>query len=197
MALKEFKLPDIGEGIAEVELVEWNVKRGDTVAADQVLASLMTDKAAVEVPSPVAGIIVATTGSPGDKLAVGSELLRIETEATVPATPGAALPPAAVRQDAADAPAAVRQDTADAPAAAQRDGAPPPAFVATSALDKPLASPSVRRHARELGVELAGVRGTGPDGRVLHDDVVRHAARVPGSPAAPDVTPPAATRRVT
>jgi 2-oxoisovalerate dehydrogenase E2 component (dihydrolipoyl transacylase) len=156
------KAPDIGEGIAEVELVEWHVKAGDTVIADQVLADVMTDKATVEVPSPVAGTIVATTGKPGDKLAVGSELVRIETQTSAPA---------------AKAPAPQRSP---APREAPRREEP----IEVTPIDKPLASPSVRRHARELGVELAKVRATGPDGRVLHEDVVRHAAGAPAPPAA-------------
>src|SRR5208282_6494079 len=76
MAIHVVKVPDIGEGIAEVELVEWRVRPGETVVADQALADVMTDKATVEVPSPVAGTVVAATGNAGDKLAVGSELLR-------------------------------------------------------------------------------------------------------------------------
>src|SRR3982751_4173620 len=90
MAAHIVKVPDIGEGIAEVELVEWHVQPGDTVIADQVLADVMTDKATVEVPSPIAGVIAAITGKPGDKLAVGSELLRIDAEGG-----GAAAEPAA------------------------------------------------------------------------------------------------------
>ncbi|MCC6193694.1 MAG: 2-oxo acid dehydrogenase subunit E2 [Burkholderiales bacterium] len=161
MSVHLVKTPDIGEGIAEVELVAWHVKPGDVVAADQVLAELMTDKAAVEVPSPVAGTIVAATGKPGDKLAVGSELARIETQA-------------------AAAPASAPQASSAPP----RPEKSPAEFAASAALAKPLASPSVRRHARELGIELANLRGTGPDGRVLHEDVVRNAAHVSPEPAA-------------
>jgi len=80
MSTHVVKVPDIGEGIAEVELVEWHVHPGDTVIVDQVLADVMTDKATVEVPTPVAGRVIATHGKAGDKLAVGSELLRIETD---------------------------------------------------------------------------------------------------------------------
>ena len=84
MSIHVVKVPDIGEGIAEVELVEWHVRPGDTVVADQSLADVMTDKATVEVPSPVAGTVIAATGNAGDKLAVGSELIRLETAATAP-----------------------------------------------------------------------------------------------------------------
>jgi 2-oxoisovalerate dehydrogenase E2 component (dihydrolipoyl transacylase) len=177
MAIHVVKVPDIGEGIAEVELVEWYVRAGDTVVADQVLADVMTDKATVEVPSPVAGTVIVTQGSPGDKLAVGSELLRLEIAAD--GAPASARSPAPSANAAVSAPTAppprpAQPTASSAPAAATRQAAPP------TPVAKPLASPSVRRHARELGVELGEVRGSGPDGRILHDDVVRHA----GAPAA-------------
>jgi 2-oxoisovalerate dehydrogenase E2 component (dihydrolipoyl transacylase) len=163
------KVPDIGEGIAEVELVEWHVKPGDAVVVDQVLADLMTDKATVEVPTPVAGRVVALGGKAGDKLAVGSELLRVETgEGAAQDIKSAAPAAKSVAAPAAAAPAA-------APAAR---AAPQPTAETTvpEVIGKPLASPSVRRHARELGVELRQVRGSGPDGRIVHDDVIAFAA---------------------
>ncbi|MCM2326736.1 MAG: 2-oxo acid dehydrogenase subunit E2 [Lysobacter sp.] len=140
------KVPDIGEGVAEVELVAWHVRPGDAVAADQVVVDVMTDKATVEVPSPVAGRVLALGGETGTKLAVGSELLRLETEGG-----GEAAQPRAP----------------SAPALAHPEAALPA---------KPAASPSVRRHARELGIDLATVAGTGPEGRVLHEDLDRHGA---------------------
>jgi 2-oxoisovalerate dehydrogenase E2 component (dihydrolipoyl transacylase) len=165
MAIHVVKVPDIGEGIAEVELVEWHVRPGDTVVVDQTLADLMTDKATVDVPSPVAGTVVSASGNAGDKLAVGSELLRLETAATTAAAEGGRSAAAAI-----SSPPAI---------AAPTGSAPPPAATG----GKPLASPSVRRHARELGVELARVRGSGPGGRIMHDDVVRHAAGGAATPA--------------
>ncbi|MBI5269571.1 MAG: 2-oxo acid dehydrogenase subunit E2, partial [Burkholderiales bacterium] len=81
MSVHVIKMPDLGEGIAEVELVAWHVKPGDTVAEDQVLADVMTDKATVEIPSHVAGRVVALGGEVGQVLAVGSELIRIESDA--------------------------------------------------------------------------------------------------------------------
>jgi len=146
MSIHVVKVPDIGEGIAEVELVAWHVRAGDSVAADQVVADVMTDKATVEVPSPVAGRVLALGGEAGTKLAVGSDLLRLETEGG-----GEAADPRAP----------------SAPALAHPEVALPA---------KPAASPSVRRHARELGVDLATVAGTGPEGRVLHEDLARRAA---------------------
>ena len=165
MGIHVVKVPDIGEGIAEVEMVEWHVRPGDTVAADQILADVMTDKATVEVPSPVAGTVLAVQGNAGDKLAVGSELLRLETAAADAAASG----DRAAAAEASSAPAAAT------PAAT----APPP----SAANAKPLASPSVRRHARELGVELSQVRGTGPGGRIEHGDVVRDASGSAAKPA--------------
>ena len=165
MGIHVVKVPDIGEGIAEVEMVEWHVRPGDTVAADQVLADVMTDKATVEVPSPVAGTVIAVKGNAGDKLAVGSELLRLETATTGTAESG-------------EHP--VASETSSAQAAATQ-AAPP--LLPSTANTKPLASPSVRHHARELGVELAQVRGTGPGGRIEHGDVVRHASGSTAKPA--------------
>ena len=150
------KVPDIGEGIAEVELVQWHVRTGDAVVADQTLADVMTDKATVEVPSPVAGRVLGLSGNAGDKLAVGSELIRLAVDdAAIPAS-------GHVSVDA--------RAQATAPSAA---GAP----VTSATAGKPLASPSVRRQARELAVDLVQVPGSGPDGRVLHEDVIRFAAR--------------------
>jgi len=162
------KVPDIGEGIAEVELVQWHVQPGDTVAVDQVLADLMTDKATVEVPTPVAGRVVALGGKAGDKLAVGAELMRVELEggdsAAAPKSEAPAIAPAA-RSIAAATPVGARVALATAET------------TIPQVVGKPLASPSVRRHARELAVDLKQIRGTGPDGRIVHDDVVAFAAR--------------------
>ncbi len=158
------KVPDIGEGIAEVELVQWHVRTGDAVVADQTLADVMTDKATVEVPSPVAGRVLGLSGNAGDKLAVGSELIRLAVD------DAATLASGHVSVDA--------RAPATAPSAA---GAP----VASPTAGKPLASPSVRRQARELAVDLAQVPGSGPDGRVLHEDVVRFAAQDGAEAAAP------------
>ncbi|HTR57668.1 MAG TPA: dihydrolipoamide acetyltransferase family protein [Casimicrobiaceae bacterium] len=177
MSIHVVKVPDIGEGIAEVELVEWRVRPGDTVVADQPLVDVMTDKATVEVPSPVDGKVIAANGTAGDKLAVGSELLRLETNGTGTAErerAGASGTRPAKSRQRAEAPETPSAKAAATPAST----APPPA-----ANEKPLASPSVRRHARELGVDLSQVRGSGPDGRIVHEDVVRHAAGGAAKPA--------------
>ena len=169
MNIHVVKVPDIGEGIAEVELVLWHVEPGDTVVADQTLVDVMTDKATVEVPSPVAGRVLALSGNAGDKLAVGSELIRIAVEEAAITVPGHAIANARA-----------------SPAATSVTVAP----VASSAAGKPLASPSVRRQARELSVDLTQVPGSGPDGRVLHEDVVRFA-----TPQAEERSVPVSTQR--
>ncbi|MEO8753171.1 MAG: dihydrolipoamide acetyltransferase family protein [Casimicrobiaceae bacterium] len=158
MSVHIVKVPDIGEGIAEVELVEWYVNAGDVIKADQTLADLMTDKATVEVPSPVSGRVLALGAKAGDKLAVGSELIRLEVDG------GGAVD--------------VAKTTSAPPAAA----APAAASAAPPSTDKPLASPSIRRQARELEIDLSRVQGSGPDGRIVHDDLVRHAAPVTAKP---------------
>ncbi len=152
------KVPDIGEGIAEVELVLWHVEAGDTVVADQTLVDVMTDKATVEVPSPVTGRVLALSGNAGDKLAVGSELIRIAVD------------------EAAIAGARPRHCRTRARRRRHRPSAAGARRRRVRIAGKPLASPSVRRQARELAVDLAQVPGSGPDGRVLHEDVVRFAA---------------------
>jgi 2-oxoisovalerate dehydrogenase E2 component (dihydrolipoyl transacylase) len=172
MTIHVVKVPDIGEGIAEVELVEWRVRPGDTVETDQPLADVMTDKATVEVPSPIAGKVIAANGKAGDKLAVGSELARLESAAAGAPEPHER---AEVRV-APSAPAAV------APASTASTSTAPPSPPSN---EKPLASPSVRRHARELGVDLSQIRATGPEGRIVHADVLRHAA---GGSAKPPIT---------
>ena len=170
------KMPDIGEGIAEVELVEWRVKPGDTVAEDQILADVMTDKATVEIPSPVAGTVLELGGKPGAVMAVGSELIRLEVagagnvSAKVAQTAQAAAepPPAAAPQRAQEppvpAPSAPQSQTAQRPPAAA-----PVAMRAPG--EKPIASPAVRQRAWELGIELQFVHGSGPAGRITHEDL--------------------------
>ncbi|WP_449434299.1 dihydrolipoamide acetyltransferase family protein [Pseudomonas putida] len=169
MGTHVIKMPDIGEGIAQVELVEWFVKVGDVIAEDQVVADVMTDKATVEIPSPVSGKVLALGGQPGEVMAVGSELIRIEVEGSgnhvdVPqAKPVEA--PAAVSgkpQVQAEAQPVATQ------AAANFSAAP---IAPRQAGDKPLASPAVRKRALDAGIELRYVHGSGPAGRILHEDL--------------------------
>jgi 2-oxoisovalerate dehydrogenase E2 component (dihydrolipoyl transacylase) len=138
-----FKLPDVGEGLAEAEISQWHVAAGDRIREDQPLVDVTTDKAVVEIPAPASGIVVSIHGAVGEKVAVGSELVVIETQAEIPAGP---------KPSAAAEPA----PTAVAPAKAPGHA---------------LASPAVRQRARELGVELQLIHGSGPGGRVTHADL--------------------------
>ncbi len=150
------KMPDVGEGVAEAELVEWHVKTGDPVREDMVIAAVMTDKATVEIPSPVSGIVTWLAGEVGDRIAVKAPLVRIETAAST-----ADAEPAAVAQPKAAEP--VKVETPKPVPKAPTPATPPD--------EKPLAAPSVRLFARESGVDLRQVQGTGPAGRILREDV--------------------------
>jgi 2-oxoisovalerate dehydrogenase E2 component (dihydrolipoyl transacylase) len=160
-----FKMPDLGEGTVSAEVVEWKVKVGDTVEEDQVIAEVMTDKAAVEIPSPVTGRVVSITGQPGDMVAVGAELIAFDTSGAAPAEPAAAPKPAAGPASAPPAkPAAVAPPPkSNGPAAA---AAPAPAVGA-----RVMASPATRRKAHVAGVDLATVPGSGPGGRISAQDL--------------------------
>ena len=177
------KLPDVGEGVAEAELVEWMVDVGANVREDEVLAAVMTDKATVEIPSPVEGKVIWQGGQVGEILAVGSPLIRLEVEGAGNVKPGdetPAEPPAPKqeaaqeppRQEAPKPPAAPAQITAAANGAlANGHAASAPAGAPRAEGEKPLASPAVRKRASDAGVDLRRVRGTGPAGRISHEDL--------------------------
>ncbi|MCC7384266.1 MAG: 2-oxo acid dehydrogenase subunit E2 [Deltaproteobacteria bacterium] len=220
----EFKLPDIGEGVVEGEIVKWHIKPGDLVAEDQPMVEVMTDKATVVIPSPRAGRVVATHGNEGDIAKVGGVLVVIEESGgaaavskAAPAMPApgpapttataAATAPAAPRAmagggmaaAAVEAPrpaprtpapaAATSTATATAPAGAAAAAAPEPR---TNGHRQVLAAPATRRLARELGIDLAEVSGSGPGGRVTSEDV-RRAQQAP-RPAPAATRAPAAMR---
>ncbi len=147
-----FKLPDLGEGMVESEIGEWFVKVGDKVEEDAVLGSMMTDKAAVELSSPVSGTVVKLAGEPGDIVAIGSALVVFETDGEVDTQTAAESAPA---ETAATTPATKPAPAADSAAAK-------PARVMTS--------PAIRRRAKEAGIDLVDVPGTGPGGRVTRKD---------------------------
>ncbi|WGJ92535.1 dihydrolipoamide acetyltransferase family protein [Achromobacter mucicolens] len=212
MGIHIIKMPDIGEGIAEVELVGWHVKVGDTVAEDQPLADVMTDKATVEIPSPVVGKVISLGGDVGQVMAVGGELIRLEVEgegnvkagaaaaaapaakAAVPAAGGIAAdgaqraggpslvesgvaastpatsPPARSSSSASTSASASGPASAPAKSPATRQSGGAPAAIRQPG-EKPLASPAVRKRAWDLGVELRFVQGSGPAGRILHEDL--------------------------
>jgi len=162
MAKYVFNLPDVGEGIVEGEIVKWNVKPGDTVKEDEPLVELMTDKATVSIPSSVNGKVVSTTGKPGDMVPVGAELIVFEVKEASGSKPKSKPKPEPVAEPVPD-PEPKAESVAGPPVSV-------PAPVASTGT-KPLASPAVRRRAREAGIDLSQVSGTGPAGRISHDDM--------------------------
>ncbi|RON66951.1 branched-chain alpha-keto acid dehydrogenase subunit E2 [Pseudomonas fluorescens] len=184
MGTHVIKMPDIGEGIAEVELSQWHVKVGDLVVEDQVLADVMTDKAMVDIPSPVHGKVIALGGQPGEVMAVGSVLISIEVEGAGNLKESAA--PAPVKEAPIAPKAEATVESRPVAAAAPRPAAVCQGpMVAREADERPLASPAVRKHALDLGIQLRLVRGTGPAGRVLHEDLEAYLAQGQSNASAP------------
>lgn len=190
-----FKLPDIGEGIVAAELIEWHVQPGDEVAQDDLIVEVMTDKATVEITAPVSGKVLTLAGEAGDQVAVGSALITFEVEGEgnadaaedeaasgTEATPPSPAKTAPAAEEKADVPpaevsapqripgreAAPAAPVGDAPAGAATAG---PGFATRGPGQRPTAAPAVRRRARELGIDLAFVPGSGPAGRITHKDL--------------------------
>ncbi|MET3781301.1 2-oxoisovalerate dehydrogenase E2 component (dihydrolipoyl transacylase) [Brevundimonas sp. 1080] len=178
-----FKLPDVGEGTAEAELVGWHVKVGDAVEEDQIIADIMTDKATVEITSPVAGTVVALYGEPGKSVPVGGPLVAFDVEGRGNvSTPVAAPKPAAKpAENATKASAAI--STAQSATSATAPSKPVPALTGRAPGERPSASPAVRNRARDLGVDLTFVPGSGPAGRITHEDLDGFIARGGSQPA--------------
>ncbi|MEZ5076319.1 MAG: dihydrolipoamide acetyltransferase family protein [Solirubrobacterales bacterium] len=180
----EFKLPDVGEGIDAAELIEWRVALGDEVVEGQPLVDVQTDKAIVEIPCPVAGTVLSLAGEEGDRIAVGTVLAvfgQAGEEPSAPATPTAA--------DAPETAAAATASRTDAPAGREQE--PPAAPSPEATTSRPLASPAVRRLARERGTDLREIVGSGPGGRILREDVDVPAAPTGDRPPfAAGATPP-------
>ncbi len=183
-----FRLPDVGEGTAEAEICEWRVGIGDRIEEDQPLVDVMTDKATVELTSPVAGVVQSLNGKAGEMAAVGSVLVVLQTAGEAAAAPAAQSRPAAT--DAATSAAATTTQAAAGAVAPTPSVKPPSAKPASNAggangaaaqasrpnvIDgvfvRPPASPAVRRRAEQLGIKLQYVRGTGPVGRIMHNDL--------------------------
>lgn len=215
--LREFRLPDLGEGLTESEIVNWHIAVGDTVELNQVIAEVETAKAVVELPSPYAGVVACLHEQPGTVVEVGSPIVSFDVavagglppeqaaEAPAkrepnlvgygaepdstgrPARRRRTVPVAAVRDtavpDIAVQPAAEQAVALQAP---QKPGTAPDAAPATAPQERPRSTPPVRKLARDLGIDLAVLRGTGPDGLVVRADVVRAAspAAAPEAPAA-------------
>ncbi len=172
-----FKMPDLGEGTVDAEIVAWHTQPGDLVNEDQVIVEVMTDKAAVEVPAPVSGTVVSINGAAGDKIAVGAPLIVFETSGS-----------AAAAQPVASATATAAQPVAAAPAPA-----PAPASAPVRQ-GRVMASPANRRRAHEAGIDLATVAGSGPGGRIVRGDLesavrapLAAGARVEAGPATTEI----------
>jgi len=170
----EWKLPDVGEGIHEAEIVRWHVKPGDVVAQDQTILEIQTDKAVVDIPSPVAGTVTDIRVPEGEVVRVGTVLIVFESEATGPVVEASssAVPPS---------PPVAPPSVAGSPHSSSATGR------------RALATPAVRKLARDLGVDIQGIRGSGPNGRVMAEDVrqAATAARTPAAPPAATVSVPA------
>jgi len=213
MAIHVIKLPDVGEGVAEAELVEWHVAVGDLVREDAILAAVMTDKATVEIPSPVEGTVVWLGAGIGDTVAVGAPIIRIEvageagekadeaageqvdipTPHPSPQGGGERVPPAAVDQTKKKPRADVSETASQSRSGVGTTAsfAAPTAGAPRGEGEKPLASPAVRLRAREAGVDLRQVHGSGPAGRIAHEDLDAFLAKgpqtaVPSGPARKD-----------
>jgi 2-oxoisovalerate dehydrogenase E2 component (dihydrolipoyl transacylase) len=182
MARFSFRLPDIGEGIAEAEIVALHVRPGDRVEEDQPIADMMTDKATVEMESPVSGVVIEVGGDVGDVIAIGSTLMVVETDADESETAGPSPALEATVEDETAGMAEVSEggqgDDAQAPATPPADATPPaaddnaaPAATAEATQHaRTLASPAVRDRARNLGIDLAQVKPS-EDGRIRHADL--------------------------
>ena len=182
MARKAFKLPDIGEGVVEGEVVTWHVVVGASVSEDDSIVDIMTDKSTVTIPSPYSGVIVALHGEIGDMVAVGAVLVEFDSEGEADDSPSASEEPDV--EEALDV-VETSDPPARAPEAASAITSPPVAKVSTAPSGPVLASPAVRRRARESGVDLSALKGTGPGGRVQQSDLDAYLATGGSSPSAP------------
>jgi len=180
------KLPDVGEGVAEAELVEWHVTQGQLVREDDILVAVMTDKATVEIPAPADGKVLALGGAIGDSLAVGAELIRLEVEGEGNAVAAAKAEP---KPTAAELAAAKPAAEPGPKPAAPKEPLPPPGRTARAGGapraegQRPLAAPTVRKRARDAGVDLRQVPGTGPAGRITQADLDAYFRQGPGAPS--------------
>jgi 2-oxoisovalerate dehydrogenase E2 component (dihydrolipoyl transacylase) len=193
MAEQAIRLPDVGEGVAEAELVEWHVRIGEIIQEDAILAAVMTDKATVEIPSPIAGEVVWLAAEVGDVLAVGSDLVRVKIQgaadgARAPDAKPLAASPTVLPQNASRggsdtiAPITTIQVTPSAPDTPAQNATSRPFSLRAPRPEgeRPLASPAVRRRAQEAGMDLRQVPGTGPAGRITHQDLDAVFAQGPG-----------------
>ena len=184
MGVHVIKLPDVGEGVAEAELVEWMVKTGDNVMEDQILAAVMTDKATVEIPSPVIGKVIWVGAKAGDTVSVGSPIVKLEVD-------GAG--------NAKDEDAAPKVEKGSAPLsrkAGEGKRASAPSGAPRKEGEKPLATPAVRKRAADAGVDLRRVPGTGPAARITHEDLDNYFEHGSGAVAARGRSPDTSVKEI-
>ena len=178
MGIFAFKLPDIGEGVVEGEVVEWMVSVGDTVKEDDPILSVMTDKATVEIPSPVDGKVSKIIGEPGDILPVGEVCIEFEVkgDGNTTAETEEAKPVEETVQPAVETSTITVEKPPEPIVESSPEPVAPATPVARAAGTKALASPAVRQRAREANIDLQLVAGSGPGGRISHADLDRHIA---------------------
>lgn len=214
MSEYKYKLPDVGEGVVEAEIVEWHIKEGDKVTEDQHILDVMTDKATVEIPCAVNGVVKKIVGSPGDVIPVGTEILVIEIDGSPPTEEDAPAPEVKAEKPASEkveAPASSFETASSKPPQDEGRGTNKAPHAeersvskhegrstapARPAGERPLASPAVRQRALEADIDLAAVPGTGPAGRITHadmDDFIasggRLASKAGGSASGPSKAP--------
>ncbi len=174
-----FELPDLGEGMVEAEIVEWHVVAGASVTEGDLMVDVMTDKANVEVPAPVTGVVLRTTGEPGDMVAVGAELVAFETAADV-ITPVAVVgsQPLVGRPEPSQVSAATLPLTSVTPLAKENSqhsteakASSKPIMKAVKTTGKVITSPAIRKRAQEAGIDLGNIQGSGTRGRILRRDL--------------------------
>jgi len=163
MGMHVFKLPDIGEGVVEGEVVQWHVSVGDAVKEDDPIVDVMTDKAAVTIPSPVSGVVSSLNGGVGDMIAVGSALVEFDSDDTPPDTE-----PVAAAEPEVEAASEPEPEPEPKPAS---EPDPEPAPTPATPSGRALASPALRRRAREAGIDIAQISGSGPSGRIRNADL--------------------------
>jgi len=170
MAKFTFNMPDVGEGVAEAEIVEWHVKVGDTVSEDQHLVDVMTDKATIDIESPVDGVVTEVAGEVGDVIAVGSMLLVVEIEGETSEEVEEQAPPEPATEAPVPEPEPVPEVTPEPAPEPAAEPEPAPATATSEATAKVLATPAVRKRARDLGIDLAEIKPA-EDGRIRHGDL--------------------------
>lgn len=189
MGTHVIKLPDVGEGVAEAELVEWNVEVGDVVAEDDIIGAVMTDKATVEIPSPVQGTISWLGAEIGDTVIVGADLIKLEVIGEGNSDDQAPQDLPVVDEKPTEATPVAAAPAVPAASSTPATALPQGQALAKSDGGKVLASPAVRKRGQFLNLDLSQFKGSGPDGIITHEDLDRHLLSMKGSGTAVEMTP--------